>query len=873
MRARRAAKCESWHQLFEISESRNNRQSTQCCARALTLLRALTRGVTARCCHCPTALVTVANNNDEQAPGGAADTPRSPSKKKRRKKGSAASALARKPTNKSHKNTHNHPRMKGLKRTDDFAAMLTPPPGNDGGTRATPDDPAPGESPMTRRTLDVDHKEESEEEHLETDEEDIVTPMTKSGKHCVSTDLARARRMATCHFFSATWKFEPNEEKWKGCNGIAADTARQMNFPSWSGLRHVKDCMRHILSCNEEGEVCTGQTPPRRQRNDHLIPIGSCQEQLIADLIEDGCSFAQAAHILNEHRKEEGITTCVGRTTVWHAIQRLKPKVTAIRKRQQGSLDENSNWCRVNVRWATQLMTRHGMFPAEELEKLKDDDGELPDCCNIDKLRPLDLRGVTFWDKVHKQVRGGNKVGCAGCRKERRFKRDPVTGKLDPNGEHADPTMELKMKCTEEARFSFGVAMKVDDEGNEFGHRLEPFNCSGKKLVTQKDCMKAFNKELQRPKELTKDCCPWHVANPREASAVCAADPVTVLKGIGAAGADVLESLGINTAMEFHEVLDSDATKLDELVRRTRLSAVNVNALIEECRNAAEGPPDPIDFRHAENPCEARFGAGWEDEVRKSGAMSGLVSVQDMIKHIVDTSREFFKGTEFENNWFFHRCALNLMTSNETKEWMAHPDQDHLKHWILPEHGLNDHIKGFKGRPPGNNANLMPLDNSLNKDHHDIVMRHAAVASKMPEDDPRKFSMTTPLRVEKACLKIWNHPNMEEGGPPGKRIVQDVKKTIKAIEGVCASNGKNTKVNVDGHRGTEMREKTPDRRGGKREKKKLPLHQWCHEDAVDAVQVLMERSRVACCAEELTSHTNNELEDDRMAFEDDNNDK
>lgn len=736
-------------------------------------------------------------------------------------------------------------------------------------SKVTPDDPASkndgedaDDDPSMPRLKDrVDYNEDSEEEHEEDDDADYVIPRDSLGRRIVTKEEAAARRHGMCCFFVFKHGAEPEERgRWNGRSGIAADIARSLSLPKGCGLRSVKSVMRCILMCEEEVDSFTGNQVFPRKFNNHLTPQGSFQEQLVADLIEDGNSFTHATHLLNEHRREEGISNFVGRSTVYQAAQRLKPKVTAIAKRQQGSLNLESNWCQANYGWATQLLIRCDVLPPDEVEKLKLEDGTLPTFYDKAKLKPLNLDGVTFWDEAHKQMRGGNKA--AGSKKERRFKRD-ANGKIDPNGEYRPRSTELKMKHTEEARFSFGVAKRGDK-----GFRLPIFEHTGKKLVTHKDYQIAFEKEKTRPKGLVGECAPWFVPCVRPEGVFYTEDSVKELPKVGDKAVKSLNDMGIPTVREFKDKLECDPTLREKVVKECRaISQSHLLTLLDKASNAVEGPPEPVDYRKADNPHEARFGECWKDEVLKSAAMTKLRDIRELVEHIVKESTAFFKGTEFENEWFFCHDALSLLTANETQEWMR--KEGYIKHWIRPEEKLNSHLGSFANRPPGNNADLMPLDSSLNKDHDDCVIRHVAVTSHLSEDDPRKFSMTTPNRVAHAYKRVWDHPNVNEGSPTSERIVQDIKRTHVALSNVYKSRGLNAKTNVPGHRGTELREQAGERRGGARKKKLVPMNMWYHEDARCTVTDLIAKSKKAFYGDvdAIESVTTDDLELDSVVFE------
>ena len=180
-------------------------------------------------------------------------------------------------------------------------------------------------------------------------------------------------------------------------------------------------------------------------------------------------------------------------------------------------------------------------------------------------------------------------------------------------------------------------------------------------------------------------------------------------------------------------------------------------------------PPPPIDHRKASNPCESLYGDTWQDKIKTVSALSTTCCVTDMVRHIYESSKAFFADTIYAQNWYFYHDALSLMNSNVTKEWME--KESILSHWILPKNGLNQRTP-FCNHPPGNSPELMPMDDSLNKDWADGLKRHQLFTMNLPEDDPKKFSSSTPKRLSSSMRRVW------EGCPSSERIVQDVRKVI-----------------------------------------------------------------------------------------------
>ena len=103
------------------------------------------------------------------------------------------------------------------------------------------------------------------------------------------------------------------------------------------------------------------------------------------------------------------------------------------------------------------------------------------------------------------------------------------------------------------------------------------------------------------------------------------------------------------------------------------------------------------------------------------------------------------------------------MTATSTIEWMR--KKDYLKRWLLPVNNLSQDdkdLKSYLGRPVGNTPEMMPWDCSLNKDLKDAVMQHVCYMRHLPEEDERKFSLSTPKRGSWAFRRILEH---EEGSP------------------------------------------------------------------------------------------------------------
>ncbi len=233
--------------------------------------------------------------------------------------------------------------------------------------------------------------------------------------------------------------------------------------------------------------------------------------------------------------------------------------------------------------------------------------------------------------------------------------------------------------------------------------------------------------------------------------------------------------------------------------------------------------------------------------MKKSVTLAAYISVADMIKFMIDESARIMIGTKHEDDWVFYHDALSLMTAKETIEWMR--EKDYLKRWLLPVNLLSmddPALKNFWGRPIGNSPELMPWDCSLNKDIKDAVMRHVCYTSHLPEDDIRKFSMSTPSRGSKAFRRLLE--SEEDGFPSSERILQDINKVFLSMERIRLAKGTLIEGVGDrkGRRATQQYAATINKRGGHRvrQPEKDRIH-WIHPDGRVAYQVKLEISATA----------------------------
>ena len=193
----------------------------------------------------------------------------------------------------------------------------------------------------------------------------------------------------------------------------------------------------------------------------------------------------------------------------------------------------------------------------------------------------------------------------------------------------------------------------------------------------------------------------------------------------------------------------------------------------------------PVDHRKAANPYLSRYRSSWEEEIKKTTFMKQYVCVRDLVTHIHDHTKEIFKGTVHEDDWFFYHDALKQLTAKSTVEWMK--EKGYYSRWLIPQLGLNGGTI-YAYRPVGNRPEWMPLDNSLNNDIQSALSLHCAITAHLDDGDIRKFSFATPLTIVSGIQRIYNNP-AGSNVPSSKRTVQDCNKALRAFGLVYEHNG------------------------------------------------------------------------------------
>ena len=604
----------------------------------------------------------------------------------------------------------------------------------------------------------------------------------------------KSRRIAIAYIFEAVHGGQEDSpvKPWNGQGGVIPQIKKALAIPLTTNITYILD---EFLNCKEFGITYDGsRLVATKLGRQPMLANDSLEAQIVADSQEEGASVRHSHYIVNTFRREQDLLSLT-LGCVYALIVRLKPKAQRVKYIKQGSNDPTSPWARARLAWIMQLAIRfglinfHGPFVANQKNYFDAKD-----------LSPLSVEQVASWDETHRRcvVSDGKSVSKKSIL---RFRRD-ANGKLDDvNGTFSkNEITEMNCKYTDEVRLCLGCAVVTlanekgealfTEEGEPIreGRRANPFDYSGKTVVTIKDFGKKMKKQIEHVKSL-KNAGGWVRKNGHHGD-IYQSDQVTKLKGLGDQSTKKLAVLDIKTVAGISAMSEDDILFLSTNGK----NPIN-RELLQQFRDQAqtchkEDRPAATDYRKAANPYLAKFGeANWKKEIKKASFMTQYVCITEMVEHIVVESARMYKGTTHEADWMFYHDALSLMMAKDTIKWMK--EEGHYERWILPQCGLledDKDLKRYYGRPVGDTPEIMAWDNSLNKDVHESVNDHVQATINLEKNDPRKFSLATPKEGARAYMRVV-HP-CTGVCPRSERIIQDTEKAFgEALLGIIACQG------------------------------------------------------------------------------------
>jgi hypothetical protein len=205
----------------------------------------------------------------------------------------------------------------------------------------------------------------------------------------------------------------PEPKEWIKSGGVMLQIKNALKINKNTSILSV---LRHVWACHTTNVVYNGKTSfeINKRGPKYLIDVKSPTAKMITDALEKGYSRAQTQQFVNRwlQKEKKGLITM---HQIYSLVERLKPAVTPIQQRSQGSADPNSKWARARYNIVRQLLFRLGNN-ANDLD-VKLPNGDVPPYFDKSKLEPLDIYRIAFWDETHKKCRIGGQAGSAKKRK------------------------------------------------------------------------------------------------------------------------------------------------------------------------------------------------------------------------------------------------------------------------------------------------------------------------------------------------------------------------------------------------------------------------------------------------------------------------
>ena len=237
---------------------------------------------------------------------------------------------------------------------------------------------------------------------------------------------------------------EPSPSKWKGRGGTVSDIRGRLNLSG--SPRKVQRTLEAIVA---EGDAFDPKAGSARGGRTRKLSVVECE--IAADQLRQGLGLSQTTYILNAIRAKNNQGK-VARTTVRDGVRALvEAESRRTVKRPTGQKDEGSTWALARLAQAEQYKEQLGRGGQCATRR-----GAASACA------PLELLQIAWWDEKHsKCILGpmGKYSWTFPVGADFRFLPTADGGKC------FEPAKVTQPKFAEEARFAFGVMMKLVDGG------------------------------------------------------------------------------------------------------------------------------------------------------------------------------------------------------------------------------------------------------------------------------------------------------------------------------------------------------------------------------------------------------------------------
>ena len=629
----------------------------------------------------------------------------------------------------------------------------------------------------------------------------------------------------------------------------------QEDFPHVS-----RNTIIFVIDSNERNVV---ERKSRTFKGEYLVAKGSLDEQIIADLYENGHSINHVWIIVNQRRQKQGLDFLT-KTTISNTIKRLPRKSMKIKKISQGSSNAHSDWAKAGFNFMKQLLVRFQIIvppfndpPLPNVAQngtstvpvVSEDTVNDPKHFDISLLGTLTVNQVVWFDETHRVCKISNVTTSTGKDEITRFRRN-AHGKLDENGAYLaeeDDQVVLNCKYDREVRLMLGVCAVKYMDGRIEGKRAQAFSYTDCTIITEKEYKRRICEEIQRVKSIPMDekgkkKGGW-IEIKRKDGSVFSNDILNQIKGISTQKMSLLQGFGLTLVKDLANLSIEDCVEL-----ASKIKGIGKKSLLNWrdaalCAKIGDAPRN-VDHTLALNPFQSRYGNNWR---KKCPGIIGFISINKLIDHMFSEAKRLMANTVHQNDFFVYHDALSLMTGKDSIKYMQ--EKGYWDRLIRPLNGLNDKYSRYKDRVIGKHPYLMPLDAHLNQDLHAAFDYHCVLTQHLSQDDPKKFSRNTPKVMERGYLKLWDHTLPEgEGCPSSARILRDINQVVNIsykrlydARGIALQH-----VARKGRRATQcVREKSKNW-GGKRVKSET-YHagvEWIHPSIVSLIGEEIEKSEI-----------------------------
>jgi len=504
---------------------------------------------------------------------------------------------------------------------------------------------------------------------------------------------------------------EPCKEEWPECISILHDE-----------LPTTKTTIKSIFVKLASDRVTVSEATKRKGsgRKRKLTPDNPGL-RAAAVALNSGVSQSMATEICNQQNKRlrPNDYVPVSRPTMMGACRAFADvKVQAVLRRKSGSRDKNSPWAKARVASSKMILEQCKLG-----EKLEAGTTSMADCKALD-LPPMYEDAVAYCDQSHMKAVPAGGMGQQGSTGKRqvRISLDPTTGDLKPmadGGQMPRRRQQVTVKYDKESRGCYTIAMPTIN-GEEKPQWLKTFNYTERKMESANNSAKYEKAEIDRVKKAAGN--DWHRYN--------SDNPYKERYGMG----------GI--------VIPEDAPewKKQWLVTQT---------------------------------------AWYQKMYDNSG---GLLKKKSSIKHfvlfLINECEELWKNTNRKDHWVIWHDRLSILWDKSTQAWLrtlpcpveGWPDRTYADRFVRIRGKYNDDVTPYyQDSMMGDSPERSPEDCHLFGDVKVGVSRNVAFSFFLPDDDPDKYSLTTPHKVFESIERT-----IRRGCPSDPRMLEDMKRIRKS---------------------------------------------------------------------------------------------